>query len=256
MGTSSPLRGGVASGGGESFLPVHRPHNHHPTNADHEGGPGKRGDGGYGGLAQSDSPVRPSTSHGGVGGGMGGGTAAPRSPSAVRYQQASNSTYALATPGYDNGAGSPGESNGNSVAFYDGGRQVPSNLGLRYQFRVSSAHHSGNKSSSPSSPGDGLRSSGEFGHRPGTSGGLRGSGSGSPGSGASPYVSGAGASHAYGGGSSGAYAGQARVDHANYSYASQGADARPRTSGGALANTSGQGRSQSHGRSGLYKRRF
>jgi hypothetical protein len=277
------VRGGELSSIG---LPLHRPHGQHGSIADHEGGPGKSH---HSPTVQAGaglnvaSAFRPVSSQGVSNyAGTEGQTATAASPgnrsiSAARFTQQPSTSYALATPNYNTAAAGAG---GEGLTFYDGGRQVTglsgtanNGAGSPYQHRVSSAHRN-----SPS--GERHRLSGELaGSRPGTSGGLRTSATGSPTSyyapGPSPTQSPAKAGaaplspqYASNGGMG---VGRAlRADYPSFeSYAQtpqiQGGGSpnggimtasRPRTSGGVLTSSGGTGRSASHGRSGLYKRRF
>ena len=224
--------------------------------ADHEGGPGKGAYtseqstmGSY--LANHSGSTTPLSS-----------PAGRRSASTSRYRQQSSGNYTLASPGYTStGNGSSQESNG-GIQFYDDGRQVRSHAGSGNTGVYKTTSHSGAAGTGSSQ----LRFSGDYSGRPGTSGGAGGSG---------------GLRHTAGGltqqlsNSTGNSAKLSRHDYSSYDHTNTTSNgngssmtiSRPRTSGGIIltttnssnhhsTNSSSNGRSQSNGRSNLYKRRF
>ena len=224
--------------------------------ADHEGGPGKGAYtseqstmGSY--LANHSGNTTPLSS-----------PAGRRSASTSRYrQQSAAGNYSLPSPGYtttaSTGNGSSQEGNG-GIQFYDEGRQVRSHAGSGNTGVYKTTSHSGAAGAGSSQ----LRFSGDYsGSRPGTSSGTSASGSG-------------GLRHTAGGltqqlsSSTGNAAKLSRHDFSSYDHTTSNGNgssmtiSRPRTSGGIIlsngnhTNTSSNGRSQSNGRSNLYKRRF
>ena len=226
--------------------------------ADHEGGPGKGAYtseqstmGSY--LANHSGSTTPLSS-----------PAGRRSASTSRYrQQSAAGNYSLPSPGYtttaSTGNGSSQEGNG-GIQFYDEGRQVRSHAGSSNTGVYKTTSHSGAAGAGSSQ----LRFSGDYSGRPGTSSGTSGSGSG-------------GLRHTAGGltqqlsSSTGNAAKLSRHDFSSYDHTNTTSNgngsnsmtiSRPRTSGGIIlsngnhTNTSSNGRSQSNGRSNLYKRRF
>lgn len=245
---------------------------------DHDAGPGKLSaeSENYGNNNRSGyRPITPqSPNPNGVGSPNAGSSlnstanGARRSVSTSRYAAVgSPSNLAAGVYHGQNGAGGA-----NKVEFYDGGRNVS---------------QAGNGAlSSPERDGNRLRlstnlSPQETGSRPGTSGGVRygtnTNGAGRTDSGgyntqqvSSPYnskPSGLQSSYGTGNGNSTGNSTSNGLRLQDYAYESNGAGgayvnnntltvSRPRTSGGVLSSSGGQGRSASSGRAGSTKRRF